>query len=154
MKERQLKEQRESFSGQAAFTLLETLVAVAIFMILLLAVMNVFPGVFKLNAQTRGDQSVTIAAKAYMEQVRIDFNTPDSPTTSPPTFTKFQNGTLPTKPATSTTAGYDCTPTSQQLDATGTPTTASPSIRRVTLTCTKQGVADQVFTLDFGQPGT
>lgn len=144
MKEWQLKEQRESFSGQAAFTLLETLVAVAIFMILLLAVMNVFPGVFKLNAQTRGDQSVTIAAKAYMEQARIDMT--DS--------AKFEAGTLPTKPATSTTAGYDCTPTSQQLDATGTPTTASPSIRRVTLTCTKQGVADQVFTLDFGQPGT
>lgn len=148
MKERQLKEQRESFSGQAAFTLLETLVAVAIFMILLLAVMNVFPGVFKLNAQTRGDQSVTIAAKAYMEQARIDMT--DS--------AKFEAGTLPTKPATSTTAGYDCTPTTSvplsKTETSGSTTVTVKLIRRVTLTCKKQGVADQVFTLDFGQPGT
>lgn len=130
-------------SSKNGFTLLETLVAVAIFTIMMTAIMSMFPTVFKVNRQTRADQSTTIAAKSYMEQMRTHLSS---------TANFDSNSTLPA-PAASSTDGYTCTPSMTQVQGgITTKGVAVPLIQRVTLSCARTGESTLIFTEDFGRP--
>lgn len=121
---------------QQGLTLIEVLVSLAIFAIVSVAVLAMFPTIFKLNSQTRADQAVTISAKQFMENVRVNYSTKAG----------FDAGTMPPKPS-------DCsTPTvTDQLSATSGMATMVV-VKRVSLTCTPTNQPTQTFVLDLGRP--
>ncbi|WP_158679920.1 type II secretion system protein J [Deinococcus sp. NW-56] len=124
---------------EQGLTLIEVLVALSIFAIVSVAVLSMFPAIFKLNSQTRADQAVTIGAKQFMEQTRTNFSSAAG----------FTAGTLPSAPAAATVNNYTCEPSvgNQQSDAAGV-----VIIKRVTLKCTHTSQPEQTFVLDFGKP--
>lgn len=126
---------------EQGLTLIEVLVAISIFAIVSVAVLSMFPAIFKLNGQTRADQAVTIGAKQFMEQARANFSTSSG----------FTAGTLPSAPAATTVNNYDCEPSvaNQQSDAAGV-----VMVKRVTLDCTHSSQPRQIFVLDFGRPSS
>lgn len=128
---------------QSGLTLIEILVALAIFTVVAAAVLAMFPTIFKVNGQTRADQAVTIGAKQFMEQARAAMDTQaeyDAVTAA---------SGLPAAPAANTVNNYNCVRT---LNAQPDTTLAAGLIKRVTLTCTHSSFAQQVFTLDLGRP--
>lgn len=127
--------------AEQGLTLIEVLVALAIFTIVSVAVLSMFPAIFKLNSQTRADQAVTIGAKQFMEQARVNFSSTSG----------FTAGTLPSAPAAATVNNYTCEPsvTNQQSDTAGV-----VIIKRVTLDCTHTSQPQQTFVLDFGRPSS
>lgn len=129
---------------EQGLTLIEVLVAISIFAIVSVAVLAMFPAIFKLNSQTRADQAVTIGAKQYLESVRPEFSTAakfDATTTS----------SLAAGPSGSAVNGYVCA--REVLGLAGTP--GGPVIiKRVTLDCTHTNQPRQTFVLDFGRPSS
>lgn len=127
--------------AEQGLTLIEVLVALSIFAIVSVAVLSMFPAIFKLNNQTRADQAVTVGARQFMEEARVNFATPAG----------FEAGTLPDAPAAGTVNGYTCT---RKVDPVGG--TTPPIIKRVTLTCehTTQSPKKLEFSLDFGRPSS
>lgn len=128
-------------AAESGLTLIEVLVAIAIFAIVSVAVLSMFPAIFKLNSQARSDQAVTIAAKQFMENARTTYISNAS----------FQQGTdgLPAAPTPGN--GYTCTRSANpQLNSTTTPTEVL--IQRVTLACEKSGQTSYTFVLDLGKP--
>ena len=131
--------------SEQGLTLIEVLVSLAIFSIVSVAVLAMFPTIFKLNSQTRADQAVTVGAKQFMEQVRVDYA---DKTKDASGKTKFDQGALPTAPADSTVNGYTCTPSSVDQPVG----TVTGVVRRVTLACTLSGKPTYTFVLDLGRP--
>lgn len=128
-------------AAERGLTLIEVLVAIAIFAIVSVAVLAMFPTIFKLNSQVRSDQAVTIAAKQFMENTRTTYTS----------NTSFQQGTdgLPAAPTPGN--GYTCTRSaSSQLNSTVTP--SEVLIQRVTLLCQRTGQPSYTFVLDLGKP--
>ncbi|WP_034385477.1 prepilin-type N-terminal cleavage/methylation domain-containing protein [Deinococcus sp. YIM 77859] len=127
---------------QQGLTLIEVLVAITIFAIVSVAVLAMFPTIFKLNSQTRADQAVTIGAKQYLEGIRSSFSTTVS-------FDAAATASLPAAPSGSSVNSYSCerTVTNVQTSSTGT-----VIIKRVTLTCTHTSQPTRTFILDFGRP--
>ncbi|WP_180970042.1 PulJ/GspJ family protein [Deinococcus planocerae] len=120
--------------SERGLTLIEVLVALAIFAVVSVAVLATFPAIFKLNGQTRADQAVTVGAKGFMEGVRVRYSTQAG----------FDTGTLPPVPSG---AGYTCTgAVANQLG------TSPVLIKRVTLSCTHPSQPTQTFVLDVGRP--
>lgn len=127
---------------QQGLTLIEVLVAITIFAIVSVAVLAMFPTVFRLNSQTRADQAVTIGAKQYLEAIQPSFSTTKS-------FDAVTAASLPAGPSGNSVNNYTCerTVTAVQTNSTGT-----VIIKRVTLTCTHSSQPTQTFVLDFGRP--
>ncbi|GGK30718.1 hypothetical protein GCM10008955_25650 [Deinococcus malanensis] len=123
----------------AGLSLVEVLVALALFSVVSAAVLALFPSVFRLNSQTRADQSVTIAAKHYLEQVRARYSTQSG----------FDAASLPETPPASILNSYTCTPSVSTLES---PFIAPGQIKRVTLSCTHASQPTLTFVLDFGRP--
>ncbi|PJI54139.1 prepilin-type cleavage/methylation domain-containing protein [Methylobacterium radiotolerans] len=127
----------------SGLTLIEILVALAIFAVVAAAVLAMFPTIFKVNGQTRADQAVTIGAKQFMEQARAAMDT----------VTEFDSVTaaasLPAAPDATKVNNYSCV---RALNSQPDPSIAAGQIKRVTLTCTHSTYAQQVFTLDLGRP--
>lgn len=117
---------------QRGLTLIEVLVSIAIFAIVSVAVLAMFPTIFKLNSKTRADQAVTISAKQFMENLRVKYSTRAG----------FDNGALPDNPS-------DCTGTVNNQPISSLP---AGTIKRVTLTCTPPNQPTQTFVLDLGRP--
>ncbi|MFC4638986.1 PulJ/GspJ family protein [Deinococcus hohokamensis] len=123
-------------------TLMEVLVAIALFAVVSVAALALFPTVFRVSGQTQADQAVTIAAKQYMEQARVLYSTQ----------TGFDSGALPSAPA-SHLGGYTCTAPAATAQAQNTAVTPPLAlIKRVTLTCTKPSAPPLTFSLDLGRP--
>lgn len=120
-------------------SLVEVLVALAIFSVVSAAVLALFPSVFRLSSQTRADQSVTIAAKHYLERVRAQYSTRSG----------FDAEVLPDPPAASTINHYTCT---SSVSTQPIPSVAEGQIKRVTLSCTHVNQPTLTFVLDFGRP--
>ncbi|MDL2344038.1 prepilin-type N-terminal cleavage/methylation domain-containing protein [Deinococcus sp. MIMF12] len=130
--------------AEEGLTLIEVLVALSIFAIVSVAVLSMFPAIFKLNSQTRADQAVTIGAKQYLESVRLEFATAadfDAATTS----------SLAAGPSGASVNNYECAPA---VTNTATDSSSTVIIKRVTLTCTHDTEKDQTFVLDFGRPSS
>lgn len=127
---------------EQGLTLIEVLVAISIFAIVSVAVLSMFPAIFKLNSQTRADQAVTVGAKQFMEQVRANYSSGAG----------FDAGTLPPAPAAADVNNYTCLPTVSDQAATTTGSTTTVIIKRVTLDCTHTSQPRQTFVLDFGKP--
>lgn len=123
----------------AGLSLVEVLVALALFCVVSVAVLALFPSVFRLNSQTRTDQAVTIAAKHYLDRVRVQYSTQSG----------FDAATLPQTPAASTLNSYTCTPSVSTPESSSS---APGQIRRVTLSCTHASQPPLTFVLDFGRP--
>ncbi|ACO45249.1 type II secretion system protein [Deinococcus deserti] len=121
------------------FSLVEVLVALAIFSVVSAAVLALFPSIFQLNSQTRADQSVTIAARHYLERVRTQYSTQSG----------FDAATLPAAPAADTLNNYTCTPA---VSTRPIPALADGQIKRVTLSCSHASQPTLTFVLDFGRP--
>ncbi|MFC3835388.1 MULTISPECIES: prepilin-type N-terminal cleavage/methylation domain-containing protein [Deinococcus] len=139
-------------------TLVEVIVSIAIFTVLSMAVLGSMPGILKVNRQTRDDQGVTVAAKAYLESVRAGFTDP-AVTVNPATGTQvtagqttFDAGTLPAVPESSRMNGYTCT-TALEAQLTSPPETGEVTmVRRLTLTCTQTDRPTQTFVADYARP--
>ncbi|MFC4427725.1 PulJ/GspJ family protein [Deinococcus navajonensis] len=128
----------------SGLTLIEVLVAIALFAIVSVAALALFPTVFRVSGQTQADQAVTIAAKKFMEQVRVQYSTQSG----------FDAGALPSAPATSLN-GYTCAAPAATAQVQNT-SVAPPLtlIKRVTLTCTKASAPPLTFVLDLGRPAS
>lgn len=126
---------------EQGLTLIEVLVAISIFAIVSVAVLAMFPAIFKLNSQTRADQAVTIGAKQYLESVRPEFSTTAK-------FDAVTTTSLPAGPSGTSVNNYTCE------RAVEMPTTAAGIviIKRLTLRCTHTSQPTHTFTLDFGRP--
>lgn len=129
---------------EAGLTLIEVLIALAIFTVLSVAVLGTLPILFKVNRSTQNDQAVTVAAKAFMESVRTGYSTQGT----------FDAGTLPASPDTSLMGGLTCAATQSNPVAAWVSPSGGPMLRRVTLTCKGTGQPDYTFTLDFGRPSS
>ncbi|MCP2015022.1 prepilin-type N-terminal cleavage/methylation domain-containing protein [Deinococcus sp. HSC-46F16] len=128
--------------AEQGLTLIEVLVALAIFTIVSVAVLSMFPAIFKLNSQTRADQAVTVGAKQYMESVRTNFSTSTL-------FDTATTASLPPAPSGNEVNGYTC---ERGVTDVPNPTGGLTIIKRVTLTCTHTSQPEQTFVLDFGRP--
>ncbi|GGR91813.1 type II secretion system protein [Deinococcus sedimenti] len=119
------------------FTIVELLVAIAILGIVLMSIGAILPGVAKLNQNSRQDQTVVLAGRAYFEQVRAElknnFNSSISGVTVPG---NNQNG-------------LSCT--TQESERLSTVTAGVKLSRTVTLRCTVSGRAT-TFTLTIANP--
>ncbi len=130
--------------AQAGLTLIEVLIALAIFTVVAMAVLGVLPGLFRVNRSNQNDQAVTVAAKAFMETVRTTYSVQ----------TTFDAGTLPAAPDASLLGGLTCTPTQTNPVTTWLTPAGTPQVRRVTLTCAGSGQPTYTFTLDVGRPAS
>ncbi|WP_189069920.1 type II secretion system protein [Deinococcus radiotolerans] len=130
--------------SEAGLTLMEVLVALAIFTGLSVAVLGLLPTLFKVNRSNQTDQEVTVAAKAYMESVRTAYSVQAA----------FDAGTLPAAPDTGLLGGLTCTPSQSNPVAAWTTPAGGPLLRRVTLSCSGSGQPTFTFTLDFGRPAS
>lgn len=139
-------------NAQSGLTLLEVLVSIAIFGMLSIAILGVYPHIFKTNGQTRDDQVVTIQAKRYLEKVQINYgdliayNKAASAGTPKKELSAL---VLPALPASSEVNGYTCgaTTTNKQTTSSGT-----VLILRVELKCTRTNAPQQKFWIDLGRP--
>lgn len=122
-------------------TLIEVLVAIALFAIVSVAALALFPTVFRVNGQTQADQAVTMAAKKFMEQVQVLYST----------RTGFDAGTLPSAPASSL-GGYTCAAPTATAQAQNSGVAPLTLIKRVSLTCTRTNEPPLTFSLDLGRP--
>ncbi|WP_168734658.1 type II secretion system protein J [Deinococcus sp. KSM4-11] len=144
--------------GVQGLTLVEVLVSIAIFAVLSIAVLSSLPGVLKVNRQSRDDQGVTVAGKAYLEKVRAKWDDP-TPSTDPTTGktttagqTNFDASTLPTLPDSAKMNGYTCA-TALATQVTSPAETGSIAmVKRLTLTCSRSGQPTQVFQVDLERP--
>lgn len=147
----------------AGLTLVETLVSIAIFTVLSVAVLGSLPGILKVNAQTRDDQGVTVSAKAYLEQVRAALNDPhiDPANIDPNTGLSttdgqkaFDDEALPDVPGSSQMNGYTCDYARPLTAIVTTPaeTGSVKTVKRLTLTCTQSGKPTQIFVVDYARP--
>lgn len=134
---------------ERGLTLIEVLVAIAIFTIVSVAISAMFPTIFKLNRQAGQDQAVTVAAKQVMEQVRVAYT---DTTKDASGQTKFESGYLPPMPATTTVNGYTCTGTSVDQPVVVGATSYTGMMRRITLSCTRSDDPTYTYTLDLGNP--
>jgi prepilin-type N-terminal cleavage/methylation domain-containing protein len=147
-------------ASSQGLTLVEVLVSIAIFAILSIAVLSSLPGILKVNRQSRDDQGVTVAGKAYLENVRTLWSDPRTvidPVTGTSTTigqTNFDVGTLPASPDSSKTNGYTCAPLpAPSIQVVSPPETGSVTmVKRLTLTCTLTGQPTQVFVVDLERP--
>ena len=124
---------------ERGLTLIEVLVALAIFAVVSVSVLAMFPSIFKLNGQTRADQALTVEAKKFMEGVRTNYSTQ----------TGFDAGTTPTAPSGDGVNGYTCTAEINDQPFADVP---AGSLKRVALTCTHPSQPTQSFALDLGRP--
>lgn len=130
-------------------TLIEVLVALAIFSIIVVSVLGIMPGIYRTNGSTRDAQEANNYARSVTESFRIHWMTPTTPAAgSTDRYPAFTAGTLPTLPATPT--GLTCdTP----VVANKTPGVSPTTRRSVSLTCTtKQGNKKATYTVEFGRP--
>lgn len=127
---------------QSGLTLIEVLIALAIFAVVAAVVLAMFPTIFKVNGQTRADQAVTIGAKAFMEKVRAAADTK-------PEFDALTKASLPAMPEASKVNNYSCV---GDVNAQPDPALTTGLIKRVTLNCTHTTFPAQDFTLDLGRP--
>ena len=121
---------------QRGFTVVEVLIAIAFFSLLAAGALSVLPGLFRVNAQAQGDQSVTLSAKSFFEQARNAWSTQaafDGPAALP----------APVNPT-----GYACTASHAATVVAG----AVAHVRRVTLECAPGYTGAQAFVTDYGRP--
>ncbi|WP_155298268.1 prepilin-type N-terminal cleavage/methylation domain-containing protein [Deinococcus kurensis] len=130
--------------AQAGLTLIEVLIALAIFTALSVAVLGLLPTLFQVNRSNQNDQAVTVAAKAFMESVRTTYSAQAA----------FDAGTLPATPDTSLMGGLTCAATQANPVAAWVTPAGGPMLRRVTLTCAGTGQPTYTFTLDVGRPSS
>ncbi|UBV42069.1 prepilin-type N-terminal cleavage/methylation domain-containing protein [Deinococcus taeanensis] len=128
----------------AGLTLIEVLVALAIFTALSVAVLGLLPTLFKVNRQNQNDQAVTVAAKAFMESVRTAYSVQST----------FDAGSLPAAPGAGLLNGLTCTATQSNPVPTWVSPSSGPLLRRVTLSCAGNGQPTYTFSLDFGRPAS
>ena len=121
---------------QQGFTVIEVLVAIAAFAVLAAGALSLLPGLFRINAQSQGDQSVTLTAKSFFEQARNAWSTQaafDAPAALP----------APVNPT-----GYACTASHAATVVAG----AVAHVRRVTLECAPGYTGAQAYVTDYGRP--
>jgi prepilin-type N-terminal cleavage/methylation domain-containing protein len=131
------------------FSIVETLIAVAIVGIIATAIMSFFPTISRTNQSTRTDQEFTIAAKRFMEGVRGAWtNTTegrenfDNTTLSDGTsLDGYQIAGLPND--------FSCVSAVSDSDA-GAYTPIQR--KRVSLSCNAPGSSPVSFTIEFGRP--
>ena len=128
--------------AEQGLTLIEVLVALAIFAVVSVAVLSIFPTVLKLNRQTRADQAVTIGAKQFIESARVTFSTQTS-------FDTATTSSLSAGPSGTSVNNYNCTREVSNVQSTATGLVV---IKRLVLTCTHSNEPTQTFSLDFGRP--
>ncbi|MBB5233828.1 PulJ/GspJ family protein [Deinococcus budaensis] len=128
--------------AERGLTLIEVLVAIAMFAVVSVTVLAMFPTIFKLNSQTRADQAVTIGAKQYLESARPSFLTPT-------TFDAATTTSLAAAPSGTSVNNYTC---EREVANVQTTPAGVVIIKRLTLRCTHTSQPTQTFTLDFGRP--
>ncbi|MFD1734848.1 type II secretion system protein J [Deinococcus malanensis] len=118
---------------EQGFTLIEILVALAIFSIVVAAIITMLPGLATTNSRTRDDQ-VLLAAQGYFEQVRGELrNNFDS--------------TLSTVTVPGVGSGLSCTTTTPvDLETLN----GQSALKRVKLSCTINGKTHN-FSLDIAR---
>ncbi|GGK11970.1 hypothetical protein GCM10008955_01510 [Deinococcus malanensis] len=119
---------------EQGFTLIEILVALAIFSIVVAAIITMLPGLATTNSRTRDDQRVLLAAQGYFEQVRGELrNNFDS--------------TLSTVTVPGVGSGLSCTTTTPvDLETLN----GQSALKRVKLSCTINGKTHN-FSLDIAR---
>lgn len=128
---------------QNGFTLIEALVAAAVIGLAFTALLGFFPSLNQINRGTQEDQAMTLAAKAFMEELREAWSEQSY----------FDDGTLTDRTALQgytlpDTANMTCTVALSDPDAGAfTPVQR----KRVALTCALAS-ASQVFAIEFGRP--
>lgn len=122
--------------ADGGLTLIEVLVALALFAIIGTAISGLILGNLRISGQTNAVQQTAAIAQDYMEDVRSEWSD----------AAKFAAGTLPTAP-TGLPSGVTCTPSANP--ATG----AAPlnGTRQVTLSCTGTK-GDQKYSLVVTAP--
>lgn len=135
--------------GNSGLTLVEVMVAVAIFAILIGAILPIFTGLFRVNRDTVNIQTVGSYAQSVAEQTRalwLTGVTPVAPSTD--SYPAFTAGQLPT-PLPAPPANVSCA--APLVEAVGS---AIPvGRRRLTVTCTPAGKPAIVFVIEIGRPG-
>lgn len=139
------------------FSVIETLIAVAIVGIIATAIMAFLPTISRTNQSTRTDQIFTIAAKGFMEIAAKGFmeEVRSSWTDTIEGREHFDSGTFTNGteiinyiPANLPT-GFSCQAAISDPDNGA----FSPIQRkRVSLTCTAPGVSPVTFSIEFGRP--
>ena len=124
--------------AQAGFTLVEVLVAIALFSVVSTAVLGLFPGLLAQSVRSRAEQAVTAAAKQFMEDGRAAYE--DAAT--------FDAGAPGLPAAPDPGQGYRCSRGAAAQLSDG----ATVLLRRVTLSCAKADQATYTFSLDLGRP--
>lgn len=128
--------------AQAGLTIIEVLMAIALFGIVSAATLALLPNLFRLNANSRDDQALTLVAKAYFEGVQQRWTDPTNGRFA------FQNDDAPPAFSSSfTPTGMACAPSGTVPLQNGT----QKLVREVTLTCSGGGSAFS-FTSQFGRP--
>ncbi|AFZ67480.1 PulJ/GspJ family protein [Deinococcus peraridilitoris] len=122
---------------QAGLTLIEVLVALALFGVVSTVVLASLPGLYRLNRTSGEEQDVTVHARTVMEGVRAAWQS----------RALFDAGVLPQLPPDP--AGFSCGAPGVMVVDTGR---ATPRRRRLTLTCTRADHAPVIFVAEFGRP--
>ncbi|SEJ44765.1 prepilin-type N-terminal cleavage/methylation domain-containing protein [Deinococcus reticulitermitis] len=138
-------------NAHSGLTLLEVLVSIAIFGMLSIAILGVYPNIFKTNGQTRDDQVVTIQAKRYLEQVQKNHADLVEKNKDKAVVPKkeLSDLVLPGVPAKAEVNNYTCAATTADKlkDTAG-----KVLILRVELKCTRTSAPELKFWIDLGQP--
>lgn len=132
---------------EAGLTIVELLIALALFMILITVILPTLPQMFGVNRGTLSSQAVTGYAKGVIEQTGGLWLTRDpSPTAADP-YPALVAGTLPsTLPAPP--SGVTCQPPSSVAVGTAAPV----SRRRLTVSCTSAVTGTLTFVSEIGRP--
>ena len=126
------------------FTIIELLISLAILTVVVSITLTTLPSLFQLNSVSGKDQSVVLAAKSFMEDVRTSWT---GQATLIANRANFDAGTLPSTP---TSTDYTCTrPTVTTVDPATLP---FPRRKRVLITCTPVNGSANSFLVEFGRP--
>ena len=126
------------------FTIIELLISLAILTVVVSITLTTLPSLFQLNSVSGKDQSVVLAAKSFMENVRTSWT---GQATLVANRANFDAGTLPSTP---TSTNYTCTtPTVTTVDPATLPV---PRRKRVLITCTPINGSANSFLVEFGRP--
>jgi prepilin-type N-terminal cleavage/methylation domain-containing protein len=135
--------------NKQGFSIIETLIAVAIVGIIATAIMAFFPTISKTNQSTRTDQIFTIAAKHFMEDIRSSWT---DTTEGREHFDNdtFVDGSLVTDYAPQDLPeGFSCQASISDPDAGA----FDPIQRkRVSLSCAAPSTSLAAFSVEFGRP--
>lgn len=132
---------------EAGLTIVELLIALALFMVLITVILPTLPQMFGVNRSTLSSQAVNLYAKGVIEQTGgLWLRRDPSPSAADP-YPALVAGTLPaTLPAAP--AGVSCQPPSSVAVGTATPV----SRRRLTVSCTSAATGTLTFIAEIGRP--